>query len=896
MRQLSIIAILCLSITTSSSFAQTILDKKISIDFDNLSYKETLTRLRNIANVEFSYNDEALPTNKTVSLQFNQIKIKHVLYLILDDTNLNYKFLGDQIIIYKIDDPSPKKVTISGYVTDSLSGEKMIGANVYLSGTNIGTTTNLYGFYSLTYYPGDWVLSASYLGFRPFEKKIRAEQNRTIDILIKKSIDLQEVIVLADYYTRRQVGINTTRETFNSSDFEIIPAVGGEQDIIKLTQNLPGVLSGTDGLGGLHVRGGDPGQNLVLLDGVQVYNPFHTAGFFSIYNPSAIKSVTLYKSGFPARFNGFTSSILDVRTKEGNNQRLKAEGGISLLALNGSVEGPIIKGKSSFILTARRTHVDPWIKSVTTYLNQRENKTGYTGYSFYDLNAKTNYSIGANDKLYLSFYHGRDNFRDFSGKFDYMESQVVRLNTENVLDWGNDIGTLRWNKLINNKLFANTTLNYSNFRYNSFSFNEEVISEDNQNIDRQFKVALYKSNIKDYSLKTDFDFIPTPVQKLKAGFALVYHTFNPVVYAVDQNSKDAYLFGNNQSFSSLDTIVKGTSISALEVTTYVEDEIIINDNILLNLGINTSFFSVQDINYLSFQPRISLNLIVNDKLSIFVSHDNLAQNLHLLSNAGFSLPNDLWIPSTANIGPLKIKQSTVGFHYRLAKIYEIKMEGYYKQMKNLIAFQEGASFSSGGIFLNGGFLNTRNWEEKVSEGEGVSKGIELTLKKNTGRLSGWVSYSFANAQRQFEEINYNRVFPYRYDRRHTFNVVGVFKIKNGIDFLANFTYGTGQPFSYATSKYFSQLPGSGNQVEILNWTSTNSIRLDPFHRLDIGINFKNIRKWGEEFIQVGLINVYDRKNTLFVRLKENPNDPADKRFVKSSLLPILPSFSYKLKF
>lgn len=896
MRQLSIFVILCLVVVNTSCIGQTLLDNKVSVNFENITYKEALIRLRDISKLEFSYNDDALPVKKTVTLQFSQIKIKHVLYFLLEDTDLSYKFLGDQIIIYKNGEVSPKKVTISGYVTDSLSGEKIIGANVYLSGTNIGTTTNLYGFYSLTYYPGDWVLSTSYLGFKPFEKKIRAEQNRTLDIFIRKSIDLQEVIVLADYYTRRQVGINTTRETFNSGDFEMIPSVGGEQDIIKLTQNLPGVLSGTDGLGGLHVRGGDPGQNLVLLDGVQVYNPFHTAGFFSIYNPSAIKSVTLYKSGFPARFNGFTSSILDVRTKEGNNQEMKAEGGISLLAVNGSVEGPIQKGKSSFIFTARRTHVDPWIRSITSYLNQKENKTGFTGYSFYDLNAKTNFTLGPNDKLYFSFYHGRDNYRDFSEKTDYLQSQVSRSNSENVLDWGNNIGTIRWNKLISNKLFANTTLNYSNFRYNSFAYQEDAITEGDETLERKFNLSLFKSNIKDFSLKTDFDFIPTPVQKLKAGFGITYHTFNPIVLSIDQNSKDADLIGKDKSFSNLDTLIKAKSISAWEVTNYLEDEIIINDYILLNLGINTSFFSVQNINYLTFQPRISLNFIINDKLSVFVSHDNLAQNLHLLSNAGFSLPNDLWIPSTANIAPLKIKQSTIGFHYRLAKIYEIKMEAYFKQMKSLISFQEGASFSSGGLLINGGFLDTRNWEDKVSNGEGVAKGIEFTVKKNAGRLTGWIAYSYANSERQFDQINYDRIFPYRYDRRHTVNLVGVFKIKNGIEFLTNFTFGSGQPFSYATEKYFSQLPGTETPVEILNWTATNSNRLDPFHRLDIGLNFKNKHKWGEEFIQVGLINVYNRKNTLFVRLKENPQDPTDKKFVKSSLLPILPSFSYKLKF
>lgn len=876
--------------------AQSILDKKITVHLENTSYKLAISEIKKLVGIEFAYNDDALPIDKKVTLQFDQIKLRHVLYYLLEDTDLSYKFIGDQIILYKFEETLPKKLTINGYVLDSLSGEKIIGANIYLMGTNIGTTSNLYGFYSITYYPGDWVLATSYLGFKQSEKKIHIETNRTIDVRLHRSIDLQEVIVTADFYARRQVGINTAWESFTSKDIEMIPAVGGEQDIIKLIQNLPGVLAGTDGLGGLQVRGGDPGQNLVLLDGVQVYNPFHTAGFFSIYNPSAVKSVRLYKSGFPARFSGLTSSVLDVRTKEGNNQNVKAEGGISLLALNGTIEGPIKKGKSSYFLTARRTHIDPWLKSITQYLNQRENKGGFTNYYFYDINAKCNFNLSRNDNLYFSFYSGRDNFMDFSNKVENIQNTRINSNSENLLDWGNDIGTIRWNKLINNKLFANTTLNYSNFKYNSFNYNENINISPSKVEEKKFDVALFKSNIRDLSIKTDFDFIPTPVQKLKAGFGVILHKFEPVVFNIDDTNENASLYNGNTSFSNLDTLLKTQPISAIEVNNYLEDEIIVNDNIIFNLGLNTSFFSVQNINYLVFQPRISLNFILNDHFSIFLSHDNLAQNLHLLSNSGFGLPNDFWIPSTANIGPLKVKQTTLGFHYRIGKNYELKMEAYFKEMKNLVAFQEGASFSAGGVIFNGGFIDARNWEDKISQGEGVSKGIELSLKKNIGSLTGWISYSYANAERQFQDRNYGRIFPYRYDRRHTLNLVGVYVVKTGIELLANFTFGTGQPFSYATSKYYVSLPGSSNPIEVLNWNATNSSRLESYHRLDIGANFINKRSWGEETISIGITNVYNRKNTLFVKLEENPSDPFDKNFVKNSLLPILPSVSYKIRF
>lgn len=880
-----------------SCTAQNILDKKILINVENVSYKQAIKIIAEASNVEFAYNDDALPQNKTITLQFSQIRLRHVLYYLLEDTPLSYRIIGDQIVIYRPDDPQPKKITLSGYILDSLSGEKIIGANIYFVGTNLGTTTNLYGFYSLTVNPGEWALNVSYLGYKKFQQRISLDQDLRKNIFLSPALDLDEVDVVADNYYEHQVGVNAARESFVSRDFEMIPAVAGESDIIKLTQNLPGVQSGTDGLGGLHVRGGDPGQNLVMLDGVKVYNPFHTAGFFSVYNPSVVKSITLYKSAFPARFSGLGSSVLDVRTKDGNNQDLKAEAGISLLALNLSLEGPIQKDKSSFIITARRTYIDPWVRAITRYLNQRENKKGYADYYFFDINAKANFNIGKNDKLYFSWYEGQDKFEDQSSKESEFGLLTLTNNKDNYLKWGNDIGTVRWNHLVNNKLFANTTLNYSNFVYNSLSFTEDIQKAPDQKPDKTFNLGLFRSKIQDISLKTDFDFNPTPAQKFKAGFGITYHRFQPLVFGLDENSPHSSDFTIlNGEVNNLDTLIRGENIDAIETNIYIEDEINLTDNILLNLGLNTTFFGVQGTTYLTMQPRLNINFIVNKNVSLYIAYDNLSQNLHLLSNAGFNLPNDLWIPATSTIGPLKVIQTSLGVHSRLGKGFELKIEGYYKQMENLVSFEEGASFISNGNFLNGGLLDARNWEDKISKGEGNSKGIEFTLKRTTGNFRGWIAYTYASSDRQFDKVNFGKIFPYRYDRKSTINLVGSYNLGRNVEFLVNFYYGTGQPYSIASSKYITEIPGETGPVEILNWPATNNSRLDPYHRLDLGVNFRSKRSWGSELFYIGLINVYDRRNTLYVQLVENPDNPSEKKFVKTTLLPILPSFSYKANF
>jgi len=870
---------------------QELIDQKIDIDLETRNFEYALITISRIANVKFAYGIESLPKNKSVSLHFKQIRLKHLLIYLLEDTKLDYKLMGEQIVFFKKNEPLPSKVTINGYVIDSLSGEKLIGVNVYMEGTNIGTNTNLYGFYSLTVYPGEWKFKVSYLGYKSRSLRMKLEQNINENIIMAQSNTLQEVEIVDQAYNSRQVGINAAWDNFVAKDFSKIPAVLGEQDIIKLTQSIAGIQSGTDGLGGLHIRGGDPGHNLILMDGVPVYNPFHTAGFFSVFNPSAVQTLGVYKGGIPARYFNTGAGVLDVRTREGNNQNFKAEAGLSLLAANILMEGPIKKGKSSFLVSARRTTVDPWIKSVSTYLNQRENKTGQTTYSFYDINAKANFQLNDNNKVFVSLYQGNDLFKDQSQEELFLNPLQLVRNRDNLLNWGNTIGTLRWNKQVSNKIFSNTTINYSRFRYNSVEFQEDI-----EGANRIYDLNIFRSEIRDVGFRTDLDFIPTPTNKIKSGFGITFHRFEPLAFAIDENSPDVNVFVQDGQVRNLDTLIRGENVSSVEANAYFEDEVSISDNILANLGVSTVFYSVKGINYLNILPRLSVSFVLSKNLSLFVAYDEMQQNQHLLSDVGSNLPNDFWIPATSRILPANINQTSIGVHARLPKAIDFKIEAYIKKMENILSFEDGARFTNSGILPIGGTIDSRNWEDKVSPGRGQCTGVEVTLQRRVGRLGGWVNYTYSIATRQFQEVNFNRVFPYRYDRRHLANIVGNYKFNDGFEFLANFTFGTGQPFSVATEKTLSYLPGQNMPIEVINWSGTNAFRLENFHRLDIGFNFTNKKKWGEEQIYFGLINVYNRRNTLYIQLKSDPDNPELKSLVSSSLLPILPAISYKAKF
>ncbi|MDR3678702.1 MAG: TonB-dependent receptor [Flavipsychrobacter sp.] len=745
---------------------------------------------------------------------------------------------------------SGQHITISGYISDSKSGERLPGAIVFLPIVHAGTSSNTFGFYSITIPAGkDSVeIAASYVGYQPFSEKIIGDRNIELNIVLGENRTLNEVVIKgsqAAIQERTQMSaIDLPIETIKS-----LPAFLGEPDIMKAIQLLPGVQAGNEGTTGLYIRGGSPDQNLILLDGVPVYNASHLFGFFSVFNTDAIKSVEVIKGGFPARYGERLSSVIDINMKEGDKNQIHGEGGIGLIASRFTMEGPIKKGKSSFMISGRRTYVD--------ILAQPFLSGGYkAGYFFYDLNAKINFELGKKDHLYVSGYMGSDKFyfsskeSDFSGNSSYADD----------LKWGNITAVARWNHEFGPKLFGNLTTYYSQYK---FQIDENYSSTSPSNSDNY--AVKYQSGIYDKAAKYDLDFLPTPSHFIKAGISFINHTYTPGV----QETKIAS--GSQQS----DTTTGDKNILGNELDAYVEDDIKFTDKLKANLGIHWGGFGVRGKFYSSLQPRVAVRYLINEKLSAKASYVQMNQYINLLTNSSIGLPTDLWVPSTDKIPPQKSQQVAAGLAYTYEHGIEISVEGYYKTMDNVIDYKEGANFLS----------TTTSWEDKVVVGKGLSYGAELFVQKKKGRFTGLLGYTLSWTNRTFADLNNGQTFPYKYDRRHDLKIAGVYSVSKHIEVSAEFVYGTGNAITLPIGNYQGL---NGDQIEV--YGTRNWYRMPAYHRADVSIKFMKEKKRHDRAWIFAAYNVYNRANPFFIYQSDQGV------FKQVSLFPIIPSITYQFKF
>ena len=771
-----------------------------------------------------------------------------------------------------------QKYTISGYVSDIKSGEKMISASVFDTISHRGTITNPYGFYSLTLQSGKVHLVISYVGYRQIRKDINLSKSMSLNIPLDPSISLNEVEVIAK---REESQIEKTQISITEipvNTIKSLPVIFGEVDVLKTIQLMPGVQSGSEGTSGLYVRGGGPDQNLILLDGVPVYNADHLFGFFSVFNADAIQTVSLIKGGFPARFGGRLSSVLDIRMKEGNNKEVHGEGSVGLISSKLTIEGPIKKEKSSFIISARRTYIDllaqPFIRAASNGVS--------AGYYFYDVNAKVNYIFSDTDRVFFSVYTGKD--KAYSKmKDDYTDNGIKYESTEKAaLSWGNITSALRWNHIFNRKLFGNLTATYSRYR---FQVGDKSFSKEDNNgyITQNEQEFIYFSGINDLNTKLDFDYHPNPNHSIIFGISETYHIFSPGINVFKASD------GSNSSLG-IDTSFGNANIYANEISVFAEDDIRITDRLKANAGIHLCGFYVKENFYKSIQPRVSARYLVNEKLSFKAAFSQMNQNLHLLTNSGIGLPTDLWLPVTNNIKPQVSYQYAGGIFYDIAKGYEFSIEGFYKTMSNLIEYKEGVDF----------FGSFESWENKVEVGKGWSYGSEFLIRKTKGKTTGWIGYTLAWSQRRFENLNFGKIFPYRYDRRHDIAIAITHIFNEKTDVGLTWVFGTGNAVSLPIEKY----PSYNNQnydfqpyyysSEIEYYDGRNGFRMPSYHRLDIGINLHKKKKWGVRTWSFGVYNLYNRKNPFYIFFSND--DYGHKRLTQISLFPIIPSFSYSFKF
>lgn len=809
------------------------------------------------------YNEAILPKNHKVSGDFSSKTPEEALRLILQDSGLEFVKQADGYIIkqkagggsdYKPNSVRPGKNKITGYIRDLNSGESLIGATVFVPGTEIGTTANTFGFFSLNVPEEDSVMVRfSFVGYQTKEIFVSGKTDTQLEILLENKTEFEAITVTAEKADKISEGTSMSNIVLSQQEIEKIPTLMGETDLLRVVQLLPGVQSGGEGGTGFYVRGGGPDQNLILLDGVPVYNASHLFGFFSVFNTDAINRVELIKGGFPARYGGRLSSVLDIQMKEGNMKRYTGEGSVGPLAIKLTGEGPIVKNKASFLISARRTFIDLFLLP----LNLRKSGQGFS-YYFYDVNAKLNWKINDKHRLFLSAYAGEDKlslkFQDGTKGENY-SSQKVKLG------WGNITSALRWNYLISKSLFMNTTVTYSRYR---FKTGAEFYSDmgNNFKIDYGFD---YRAGIDDIAAAVDYDWFASPKHHVRFGGKYIYHFFKPG--ATSQRIQDST------------SVYDVNNVGASEAQVYVEDEWKIHPKFAANIGVHGSGFWVRNNFYWSVQPRVSVAYKIIDNLAVKASYSEMTQYIQLLSNPGINLPTDLWLPSTDKIKPQRSRQVALGIFKDWGNLFETSIEGYYKSMDNVLDYKNGSS----------SLITGDDWEDMLTQGKGNSYGMEVFIRRKTGKLTGWIGYTLSWSNRKFTDLNNGNWFPYRYDRRHDFEIVLSYAITKNIDISATWVYGTGNAITLPVEAYpIADMPNGGYH-DVQNFGARNDFRMKDNHRLDLSVNFNKKKKWGTRTWNISIYNVYNRKNPFFYYVAQD-------KLKQVSIMPIIPSFSYIFKF
>lgn len=784
---------------------------------------------------------------------------------------------------------------ISGYISDRNSGETLIGANIYNISSNEGISSNSYGYYNISLPRGKNILTCSYIGYDSDTLVI----DLLSDTLINFAINLTTKNLSEVKLKSRETNTKSVISEVNIPVKEIkkLPALLGERDILKSIQLLPGVQSGNEGTSGIYVRGGGPEQNLILLDGVNVYNSSHLFGFFSIFNDDAIKNINLIKGGFPARFGGRLSSVLEINMKDGNFNKWQTEGGLGLISGNITVQGPIIKNKTSVIISARRTWIDLLaepLKNLIQNNTQFSGENNYDGkYFFYDLNAKINHKFSNRDRVFFSFYSGKD---DFSSKYinssnDKLYDETLNSNYNSTLNsntsfgltWKNITSSLRWNHIVNKKIFLNTTLLYTKYIFDNLINSEnEIINsypDSNETITNEFSNYLYSSGIEDIGIKLDLDYALNNKHYLKFGATYIKHKFFPGEMEYNASYNDISI-STNAIFSE--------HLIPDDFYFYFEDQYKISNRLSANIGLHYAVFKINTKTYQSPQPRVSARYLLNENTSIKFSYATMQQNIHLLTNSSFGLPNDMWVPATDIVSPQKSKQFVLGLNKSFNEnIFEASLEFYHKKMEDLITFSEGSNIIA---------TNFSSWEDKIEmNGLGKSTGIELFIKKNLGKLTGWVGYTWSKTTRQFPNINLGQEYPYKFDRTHDFSIVSSYEINDKIKISGTWVYGTGNAITMPIAQYL--LVQGGSFTEYFEYGTKNDYRLPAYHRLDISCNYTKQNKKSTSIWSFGIYNVYNRMNPFFILLENELVDGVRQRVAKQiSLFPIMPSVKYSFKF
>jgi len=793
-----------------------------------------------------------------------------------------------------------KNPTVSGYVTDVQTGERMIGATVQELRSGAGTVTNVNGFYSLTL-PSDTVLlQAGYVGYNAVRSSAFVLCADTlVEIPLSSTNVLSEVVVESRFSVSGVQSAQMSAVEIPMSQIKSIPAIGGEVDVIKAIQLLPGVQSGSEGSAGLYVRGGGPDQNLIMLDGVPLYSVNHALGFFSIFNADAIKNVTLYEGNFPARYGGRLSSIVDVRQKDGDTYGYHGTLTVGLVSTKLSIEGPIywtrddwrkfrnhepIRAQTTFNISARRTLYDLFVPFVTRKLTSERSggRSVTTGnYYFYDVNAKLTHTFSEDDKLSATFYMGEDVINSRIRGRDFVSDSVsyTRLRYK----WGNIVAALNHEHRYNSRMYGTSQVSFTQYKYGVTATSELDVTS--QNLHNELS-ATYDSQIMNVLAQANFEWRPNTRHELHFGANYAYLEFRPQVGRYEESA----FLGSKQVLDTDTTFSVGGTHRLHEAGVFVEDTYTPCTWFKMNMGLRAALYHTEGRTYPSVEPRLGLRFLPHKDVAVKLSYAYMSQYVHMLSNSSVSLPTDLWVPVTADIPPMRAMQVAAGVTYNLLNQVELSVEGYYKHMLNLLEYKDGASY-----------MNGRNWQEQVCVGDGWSYGVQFLAQRKVGPVTGWIGYTWSRTMRQFDrpgqEINFGKPFHAKYDREHDLSITLQYRITAIWEVAATFIYGTGTRGTFGLQKYDDWLYNNSfnnkSETQTVYFVSErNNYKMPDYHRLDLGVTChlpdRKHPDW-KHMINLSVYNAYCRFNPFLVY-------PRDGKLYQFSLFPVIPGLSYTFKF
>lgn len=874
--------------------------RMVTLNMQKASVREILDEIQKQTGVTFSYESSLLSGLQKTTFRADDEALTDCLTRLFANLPVVYKMTGNVVVLKR----KPKQVTVSGFVRDKRSAESLIGASVYEAHSRVGTASNNFGFFSLTLPPGDITIRSSYIGYTSHQHILNGlERDTVLAIELEPSASLEEVVITGQSNDKQSVlstqmgALEINQQTIRST-----PVMFGEADIIKTLQLTPGVSAGTEGTAGMYVRGGNVDENLFLIDGNPVYQINHIGGIFSAFNPEAISGMDFFKSGFPSRYGGRLSSVVDVHTKEGNMKEYHGSASIGLISGNLNFEGPIIKDRTSFNIGLRRTWLDVLSAPAVAIANKITKKDGTrlrARYAFHDLNLKVNHIFNDRSRMYLSLYNGNDVLKGGSTDFPDQDSDNnYNYDSDVSLRWGNIMATAGWTYVFNNRLFGKVSGVFT--RYHSRLRNTEhdvVGNEGDEDYSDSFRENETNTGITDFGLRTSFDYLPASAHHIRFGGDYLVHRFHP-----EYNRSVAYE-KNEETSVEIGQEFANDLLWGHEAGVYAEDDWTLSSAVRLNAGLRFSLFNVQGKTYTGLEPRVSLRWLLDDNLSFKASYSRMNQYVHLISNSFISLPTDAWMPVTRKLKPLISDQVSAGFYYNLNKEYNFSVEGYYKTLDNLLEYRDGHTFTPSFV----------NWEDKLTAGEGRSYGAEFMVRKETGRTTGWVGYGLSWSDRQFDELNQGARYPARFDNRHKLNIVVMHKISPKVELSAAWSYASGNHVTLSLENYYENGTGSPTNNDnhymdasesIDYYEGRNNYQLPAYHRLDLGIKIYRPKKKGRMGIwTVSIYNVYSRMNPFMIYKSDktvpDPGSSYGKNvpvFKTIGIMPIIPSISYTYKF